>query len=73
MICQKNKITFLEIVNKIKSIPSGIIPYKMKNWGVCESQLDDLVEESFTYERMDNNIVDLSKNNLRCILENVCK
>jgi len=73
IICQKNKITFLELVNKIKSIPSDIIPYKMKNWGVCESQLDDLVEESFTYERMDNNIVDLSKNNLRYIFENVYK
>ena len=59
-ICKKNKLTFQQLINKIESIPKGIIPYKLSAWGIKESELEKLANESFTKGRMDNNIVDLN-------------
>ena len=59
-ICKKNKLTFQQLINKIESIPKGIISYKLSSWGINQSELEKLADESFTKGRMDNNIVDLN-------------
>ena len=56
----KNNLTFQQLINKIESIPKGIIPYKLSAWGIKESELEKLANELFTKGRMDNNIVDLN-------------
>ena len=55
-------------IQKIKTIPKGVIPYTLSEWGVAKSDLPQLVEESFTKGRMDNNIVDLTKDQVLKIL-----
>ena len=60
--------TFDELIQKIKAIPKGIIPYTLYEWGIQENDLPQLVEESFTKGRMDNNIVDLTQDDVLDIL-----
>ena len=61
-------ITIDELIQKIKTIPKGIIPYTLSEWGIQEEDLSQLVEESFTKGRMDNNIVDLTQDDVFGIL-----
>lgn len=68
-ICNNNELTFVELKQRIKEIPQGIIPYTLDKWGIPEDQLQKLAEESFTKGRMDNNIVDLSTDDVLGILE----
>ena len=63
--------TIKEMISIIKKIPSDIIKYNLRNWGLKESDLDFIAEQSFTKGRMDNNIVDLTKFNVREILETI--
>ena len=70
-ICQTLNITFDELIQKIKTIPKGIIPYTLSEWGIQENDLSLLVDESFTKGRMDNNIVELTKHKVKSILEQV--
>jgi alcohol dehydrogenase class IV len=70
-ICDYNKITFDELKLKIELIPHSIVSIKLRDWGVEKSSISNLVEESFTKGRMDNNIVDLSKSDVRNILNQV--
>ena len=61
-------ITIDELIQKIKAIPKRIIPYTLSEWGIQEKDLSQLVEESFTKGRMDNNIVDLTQDDVLDIL-----
>jgi len=61
IICEKNNINFQQLIEKIKSIPYGVVSYKLIDWGIKEYQIDELVEKSFASERMGNNIVNLSR------------
>ena len=70
-ICQTLNLTFDELIQKIKIIPEGIIPYTLSEWGVAKSDLPQLVDESFTKGRMDNNIVDLTKDQVLEILHSI--
>ena len=54
--------TLDELIQKIKRIPEGVIPYTLSEWGIAKSNLPQLVDKSFTKGRMGNNIVDLTKN-----------
>ena len=67
-IYQTLDITIDELIQKIKAIPKGIIPYTLSEWGIQENDLPQLVEESFTKGRMDNNIVDLTQDDVFDIL-----
>ena len=67
-ICQTLNLTFDELIQKIKIIPEGVIPYTLSEWGIQENDLPLLVKESFTKGRMDNNIVDLTKDQVFDIL-----
>jgi len=60
-----------ELKDCIKQIPGDILKFNLKSWGVAQSGLSVLVEQSFTKGRMDNNIVDLTKNQVHQILEEI--
>ena len=70
-ILEQNVLTFNQFIEKIQSIPQGIIPYNLGKWGVSEANLDQLASESFTKGRMDNNVVELSVSDVRSILNKI--
>ena len=65
------EFNFYELIQKIKIIPRGVIPYTLSEWGIQENDLPLLVKESFTKGRMDNNIVDLTKDQVLEILHSI--
>ena len=70
-ICNKNELTYNELVQAIKAIPKGVVPYTLDEWGIPENQLPKLASESFTKGRMDNNIVDLTTDDVLEILKEI--
>jgi alcohol dehydrogenase class IV len=70
-ICENLNINFLDLREKIKKIPSGLLNYRLRDWGVQKKNLPKLAEMSFTKGRMENNIVDLDRNDVLKILEQV--
>jgi len=72
LIIKKLKMSGIsELEDRIKQIPGGILKFNLKSWGVAQTDLNDLVEQSFTKDRMDNNIKLLSKNDIRIILKKI--
>ncbi len=67
-ICKNNELTYDELKQTIKSIPHDVIPYTLDKWGIPKDQLPRLAAESFTKGRMDNNIVDLTTDDVLGIL-----
>ncbi len=55
----------------IQSIPGNKIKFNLKDWGVCRDDLPNLVDYSFTKGRMDNNIIDLTKDDVIWILNEI--
>jgi alcohol dehydrogenase class IV len=55
-ICKKNKLTFDELKQGINNIPQDVIPFSLNEWRVPKDALPLLAAESFTKNRMDNNI-----------------
>ena len=55
----------------INKIPEPVLKYSLREWNVKEDDLKWLVEEAFTKERMENNIVKLSKDEVQWVLEKV--
>jgi len=70
-ICSDLDLTYKELIYKIQKIPKGSIPYTLSEWGVSKSELSQLVKESFTKGRMDNNIVNLTKEQVLEILHSI--
>jgi alcohol dehydrogenase class IV len=60
-----------ELERLISQIPDGVIDFKLSKWGVKQTEIDDIVERSFTKSRMENNIVDLSKKDIQLIFESL--
>ena len=60
-----------ELEKLILQIPDGIIDFSLSKWGVKPSEIDDIVERSFTKSRMENNIVDLSKKDIQKVFESL--
>jgi alcohol dehydrogenase class IV len=70
----QNKMGFNDLntlTKYIRNIPNNKIKYSLREWGVLPNELESLVDQSFTKGRMDNNIVDLSKDNVLKILEGI--
>ena len=67
-ICNNNNLTSEELLDTIRSIPQGVIPYTLDKWNIPEDQLPKLADESFTKGRMDNNVVDLTTDDVMGIL-----
>ena len=57
-----------ELIEIIRDIPRDIIKFRLRDWGVKKKELPNLVRLSFTKGRMDNNIVELTNNNVKNIL-----
>ena len=70
-ICKQLGKTYEELKKSISKIPEGIYKNDLGSWNVDYSDLDMLTDQSFTKGRMDNNIVDLSRNDVKLILEKV--
>jgi alcohol dehydrogenase class IV len=68
-ICNNNELTYDELKQTIKDIPKGVVPYTLDEWGIPEDQLPTLAAESFTKGRMDNNVVDLTEDDVLSILK----
>mgnify|MGYP001336856275 CR=1 FL=1 len=61
-----------ELIYKINDIPSGIINFSLKEWGVNESDIEQIIlPNCFTPERMSNNVIPLSVDNVRNILNDI--
>ena len=61
----------LDDFKEIMNIPKNVIPFSLKSLNVPKNMIDLLVNESFTKGRMDNNIVDLCKDDVNDILQSV--
>ncbi len=70
-ICHVLDLNYAELNQKIKNIPEGIIPFTLAEWGIAKNELPILAKESFTKGRMDNNIVDLTEENVNNILMSI--
>jgi alcohol dehydrogenase class IV len=70
-ICVNNNLTFKGLVESIKLIPQGIIPFTLSKWGIDIQSIDLLASQSFTKGRMDNNIVDLDIVQVQEILKKI--
>jgi alcohol dehydrogenase class IV len=66
-LCEKSSSTYNQLIKKIESIPNGVFTYRLRGWGIKEYQIDELVEQSFSNERMENNIKSLSKKDVKRI------
>ena len=62
---------FDTLLNQINLIPEGIVPFKLSKWKIKKTDLIPLSEKSFTKGRMDNNIVDLNRNEVLRLLEEI--
>ena len=60
-----------ELERLILRIADGIIDYSLSEWGVKQTEIDYIVGRSFTKSRMENNIVDLSKNEIQLVFESL--
>jgi len=70
-LIKTNMISYDQLISKIKSIPIGVVPFSLSEWGVKEEDLDLIVDHSFTNDRIENNIIKLSKNDIINILHEV--
>ena len=70
-ICNQLGKTYEELKKSISKIPEGIYKNDLESWNIDYNDLDMLTDQSFTKGRMDNNIVDLSRNDVKLILEKV--
>lgn len=72
MLFRKTGINSLSELEKIiLNIPENIIKFNLRDWNVNKSHLEDIVERSFTKDRMGNNIVDLNSNDVLGILKEI--
>jgi alcohol dehydrogenase class IV len=70
-IYKYNNCTFESLIEKINSIPDGLVPFKLSKWGVKKDNLPRLTEQSFTKGRMDNSIVKINKGDVHNILNDI--
>jgi len=70
-IYQNNNITNKQLIQFIKSIPLDIIPYSLEEWHIPKNQIPNLVNESFFKGRMENNIVDLTIDDVNWIFNEI--
>ena len=52
----------------IAEIPGDLIKFNLRDWGIKQEQISELIDLSFTKGRMDNNIIDLTKDDVSGIL-----
>ena len=60
---------FFDLIKYLRQIFSGIPSFNLKSWGVSQSDLYSLAEQSFTKGRIENNIVKLKMDDIVKILK----
>jgi len=60
-----------ELLKCIEEIPGDSIKYTLQEWNVQREELEELVMLSFTKGRMENNIIDLTEEDVRWILNEI--
>jgi len=60
-----------ELEKLILDIPNNIIDFNLKDWQVKKEHFNDITERSFTKSRMDNNIVDLSSDDIQRVFKEI--
>ena len=56
-----------ELIDNIRKIPLDILKFTLQAWGVKENEIPFLVAQSFTKDRMENNIITLSSHDVENI------
>ncbi len=59
------------IMNWIDAVCEGVIDMRLSNFGIIENDIPLIVDKAFTGGRMDNNPVDLNRNDVKYILQSV--
>ena len=54
---------------RIGEIPTGVINFNLRNWHIKSTDLNRPVNQSFTPERMENNIIKLDREHIDNILK----
>ena len=70
-ILMRINVTMDELKKIIFDLTKDHVPFSLNEWGIAKKDIPSIVEESFTKGRMDNNIVDLSKDDVFSILNNI--
>lgn len=60
-----------ELERLILQIPEGIIDFTLSKWGVKQTEINDIVERSFTKSRMGNNIIDLNSDDILKVFKEI--
>lgn len=60
-----------ELERLILRIPEGIIDFTLSKWGVKQTEINDIVERSFTKSRMGNNIIDLNSDDILLVFKEI--
>lgn len=60
-----------ELERLILQIPEGIIDFTLSKWGVKQTEINDIVERSFTKSRMSNNIIDLNSDDILKVFKEI--
>ncbi len=69
LIIKKMKIRNLEeLEDRIKNITANFLPFRLDYWGVNKEDLNNIAEQSFQNDRIQNNIQSLSSKNIQDIL-----
>lgn len=60
-----------DLMQMIRNIPDSVLKFRLSEWGIRFSDLNWLISECYTIERMENNIVDLKKEDVYAVLSDV--
>lgn len=60
-----------ELEDILLQVSEDVIPYSLRKWGVKEEDLGMIAEESFSNDRIYNNIIPLNKNDVHQILKDI--
>ena len=64
-------ISYEELERQIVDIPKNVVEFSLSKWGVKSENIDSIVERSFTKSRISNNVVELNKEDVRELIEQI--
>ena len=71
IIYQQIETGYCGLIKMIKSIPDGILPYKLNKWGIKRDEVEFLTDNVFNTDRINNNIKNLCRQEVKDILLNI--
>jgi alcohol dehydrogenase class IV len=64
-------ISYEELERQILDIPKNVVEFSLSKWGIKSENIDSIVERSFTKSRISNNVVELNKEDVRELIEQI--